>query len=152
VKQHSEIQSFVLGWIENTLDARQREMVGKHLEICSSCRMYYSTISRVILPQADQNDPRLVPDPYLLTRIRAIAGEGQKSNVPHLQQALRWTLRTAMFVLAIVLGVTIGERLSASQPRVTDSHIITEYSQSFWDSGIENRWVSIAQVGEEGRQ
>lgn len=152
MKQHTEIQSQVLGWIENALDAGQREMVGKHLASCGSCRVYYSTITRMVLPQADQKESRLVPDPYLPTRIRAITAAGESGGVAHGRQALRWALRTAMFVLAVALGITLGEHLSARQSYVTDSHIISEYSQSFWDSGIENRWDSIAQVGEEERQ
>jgi hypothetical protein len=94
----------------------------------------------------------LAADPYLPVRVRAIAA-GQSGRESSRQElALRWTWRTAAFVLAMLLGIFLGESLSYRPSKITEHHIVYEYSNSFRDSGIESRWQTISlAVGEEMR-
>ena len=94
----------------------------------------------------------LAADPYLPIRVKALAAERSAHGGIREMAALRWTWRTAAFVLAMLLGIYIGESLSYRPPQITDHHILYEYSNSFWDSGIESRWQTVSQVVGEEKQ
>ena len=152
MKQHSEIQSDVLAWIEGTLDAGRRDAIAHHLVECADCRRYFERISVSLEPSARQMELMLSADPYLPVRVRALAAERSADGGSRDGTALRWTWRTAAFVLAMLLGIYIGESLSYRSPQLTDHHIVYEYSNSFWDSGIETRWQTISQVAVEEKR
>lgn len=153
MKQHYHIQSEVLAWIEGTLEAGRSSIVASHLEECAECRRYFDTLSEFLKPAAARKDPLLAADPYLPVRVRALAAERRSRESFPQAAALRWTWRTAAFVLAMLLGIFIGESLSYRSTQVTDSHVVYEYSNSFWDSGIESRWQTISlAAGEEEKQ
>lgn len=150
MKQHAEIQSDVLGWVEGTLDAVRRDAVAHHLSECHNCRRYFETIAAVLEPSAVQPERVLAADPYLPVRVKALALDQHGHGGFREAAAFRWTWRTAAFVLALVLGIYMGESLSYRTPQITDHHIVYEYSNSFWDSGFETRWQTLGQVvGEE---
>ena len=90
----------------------------------------------------------LKPDPYLPTRIRARA-IGPDEPVSGSDIFVRWSLRTAVFAAAIILGVYMGEKLSYRPSVITDQHIISEYSNYLGGSGIGERWQLVALAGEE---
>ncbi len=94
----------------------------------------------------------LAADPYLATRVKVLAAERRDLAGLRGGAALQWTWRTAAFVLAVMLGVYIGESLSSRSPQITDHEILYEYSNSFWDSGIESRWQTLSQVVGEEKQ
>jgi anti-sigma factor RsiW len=152
VKEHYQIQTDVLAWIEGTLDANRRSVIARHLEECAGCRRYFETVSAALEPRAAKAEPLLAADPYLPVRVRAIAaGQGGRESSRH-EVTLRWTWRTAALVVAMLLGIFIGESLSYRTPQITDHHIVYEYSNSFGDSGIESRWQTISlAAGEEMR-
>jgi predicted anti-sigma-YlaC factor YlaD len=119
----------------------------EHLRECSSCREYFDTLSAILLPKASFQG-RLVPDPYLPTRIRARAMESASAPVSGKDMVVRWSLRTVLFSVAIVVGIYMGEKLSYQPSVVTDQHIISEYSDYFGGSGIGERWQSVALTSE----
>lgn len=152
MKLHTDIQSDVLGWIEGTLEAGRRSAVAHHLEECPDCRRYFDALSESLRPSTIAAGKTLSVDPYLPVRVRAIA-DGRSARQRSLEgAALRWTWRTAAFVVAMLLGIFIGESLSYSSPQITDHHLVYEYSSSFWDSGIENRWQTINQAAVEEKR
>jgi anti-sigma factor RsiW len=152
VKQHAEIQSEALAWVEGKLDAGRRSVIAHHLEECPDCRRYFETLSVSLVPTGTRPVMILAADPYLPVRVRAIAAERAAQAEFRDGAALRWTWRTAAFVLAMLLGIFIGESLSYRSPQVTDHHIVYEYSSSLWDSGIESRWQTISQVAVEEKR
>lgn len=147
---HSQIKSDVLAWIEGTLESGRRDAMAHHLAECPDCRRYIEMLSASLVPSVIPAEMKLVADPYLPTRVKALAAERRAHGGIREGAALRWTWTTAAFVLAMLLGIYIGESLSYRPGQITDRHIISEYSNVFWDSGIESRWQTISQVpGEE---
>lgn len=150
MKQHSDIRSLLLPWIERTLDEQGQELVGDHLGGCSSCRQYFEMMSLALLPASNPGQDTLVPDPYLPTRVKALVEQSLSDSRSRKSTAVRWALRTAAFLVAVVFGVYLGEKLSYQTSTVTDQHIIAEYAESIQASGIGDRWQSVAQSAEEG--
>lgn len=109
-------------------------------------------MSVILLPSQDSTQKTLVADPYLSTRIRAMAESPDRQPNGVKGVVARWALRTVMFVMAVVFGVYIGEQLSSRTSAVTDQNIITEYSESLEVGGIADRLQTIAQANTEVSQ
>lgn len=152
MNQHTEAKSDLLAWIEGTLESSRRSVVTLHLEECADCRRYFEMLSASLEPSASRTEPVLVADPYLPLRVKALAADRGAREGSLEGAALRWTWRTAAFVLAMLLGIFIGESLSYRPQEITDHLIVYEYSNVFWDSGIESRWHTISQVGGEAKR
>lgn len=149
MKHHSHIRSLLLPWLELTLDAQRQQLVEEHLKGCETCRKYFDAMSATLLPSQDSSPTALGADPYLPTRIRAMAESSgrQPNGVKGL--VARWVLRTVMFVMAVVFGIYMGEQLSYRTSAITDQNIITEYSESLEVGGIADRLQTIAQANTE---
>jgi predicted anti-sigma-YlaC factor YlaD len=147
VKQHSDIRSLFLSWFEADLSHPLAQELEEHLRECSSCREYFNALSATLLPKASLQG-RLVPDPYMPTRIRARAIASGSASLSGKDIVVRWSLRTVAFAVAIVVGIYMGERLSYQPSVVTDQHIISEYSNYLGGSGIGERWQSVALTSE----
>jgi predicted anti-sigma-YlaC factor YlaD len=149
VKRHSHIRSLLLPWVELTLNEDQRQFVEEHLKECGFCRQYFDIMSRALLPSPDYSQDTLLPDPYLPTRVKAMASlSGAEARRGKNGVAL-WTMRSAMFVIAVVFGIYLGERLAYQPSTVTEQNLIAEYSESFEAGGIADRMQSVAQINGE---
>jgi predicted anti-sigma-YlaC factor YlaD len=145
VNRHSHIRSLLLPWIELTLNEDQQQLVEEHLKECSLCRRYFDVMSRALLPSPDISQDALLPDPYLPTRVKAIASQsGAEARMG--KNVILWTLRSAMFLIAVVFGIYLGESLSYQPSTVTEQNLIAEYSESFEVGGIADRLQSVAQI------
>jgi predicted anti-sigma-YlaC factor YlaD len=146
VKQHADIRSLLLPWVEQKLDQQSAQDVEEHLGECSSCKEYFEVMSIALTPSALPQDGLSV-DPYLPARIRAHAAPSLSLSGRDL--LVRWSLRTAVFAAAIVVGVYMGEKLSYRSTTVTDQRVISEYSDYLGGVGIGDRWQTVALVSEE---
>ena len=149
MKHHSHIRSLILPWLELTLDAQQQQFVEEHLKECAACRKYFDSMSVVLLPSQVSSPNVLSADPYLPTRIRAMAESRDREPDGVKGIVARWVLRTIMFVMAVVFGIYMGEQLSYGTSPVTEQKIITEYSESLEVGGIADRMQTIAQTNTE---
>jgi predicted anti-sigma-YlaC factor YlaD len=147
VKQHSDIRSLFLPWLEQKLNQQLAQEIEEHLRGCDSCKKYFETISAALLPGAALQGG-LVPDPYVPTRIRSHAREAALVTSSGKAVLVRWSLRTVAFAGAVVLGIYMGEELSYQPSVVTDQHIISEYSNYLGESGIGDRWQTVALTSE----
>jgi predicted anti-sigma-YlaC factor YlaD len=147
VNQHPDIHSLFLPWVELKLNQRSAQQLEEHLRECSSCRKYFDTMSAALLPGALEQSG-LVPDPYLPTRIRTRAEHSALFPSSGKHVVVRWSLRTVVFAAAIVAGVYMGEKLSSQPSVVTDQHIISEYASYLGESGIGERWQTVALTNE----
>jgi hypothetical protein len=82
------------------------------------------------------------------TRIRARAKESMSVSSSGKDIVVRWSLRAVAFVAAIVVGIYMGEKLSYQPSVVTDQRIISEYSNYLGESGIGERWQTVALTNE----
>ena len=146
---HSHIRSLLLAWLELSLDAQQQQLVEEHLKGCESCRKYFNAMSEALLPSQESAPNALRADPFLPTRIRAVAETSSRQQRGMKEVVARWVLRSVMFVMAVVFGIYMGEQLSYRTSSVTDQNIITEYSESLEVGGIADRLQSIAQANTE---
>lgn len=152
MKQHSQIRSLLIGWIDRSLSEQQRRSIEDHLTECSPCRQYFETMSQALLPSSNPPQPSLIADAYLPTRIKSLADHSTSEAVTRRVAISRWTFRTAAFSVAVVFGVYLGEKLSYETTTVTDQNIIAEYSTSLETSGIEGRLQTVTQAtGEESK-
>jgi predicted anti-sigma-YlaC factor YlaD len=149
VKRHPHIQSFFLPWLELTLDVQQQRLVEEHLKECSVCQKHFDAMSVVLLPSKESPPNVLLADPYLPTRIRAMAESAGRQPIGVKGIVGRWALMSVMFVMAVVFGIYIGERLSYRTSTITEQSIITEYSESLEVGGIADRLQTIAQASTE---
>ena len=147
MKQHSDIRFLLLPWIERKLDQQLAQEVEAHIQECSSCRDYFNTLSSALLPGAALQSG-LASDLSLAARIRARAEGALSVPLSGKDIAVRWSLRTAAFAAAIVVGVYMGEKLSYQPSVVTDQHIISEYSNYLGGSGIGERWQAVTLTSE----
>ena len=148
MKQHSEIRSLFLPWFEQKISQQPARELEEHLKGCSACGQYFDTMSAALLP-GTSSQGRLVPDQYMPSRIRAQAKEALFVQLSGADIVVRWSLRTAVFAAAIILGVYMGEKLSYRPSVITDQHIISEYSNYLGGSGIGERWQLVALASEE---
>jgi predicted anti-sigma-YlaC factor YlaD len=146
VKQHSDIRSLLLPWVEHTLDQQSAQDVEEHLGECSSCKEYFEMMSAALSPSLLPKGGLSV-DPFLPSRIRAHAEVSLHLSAK--DQLVRWSLTTAVFAAAIVVGVYMGEKLSYRSTSVTDQRVISEYSDYLGGVGIGDRWQTVALVSEE---
>lgn len=149
MKQHSDIRQLFLPWIEQKLEDRQIKQIEEHLSECVSCKHYFDAMSHAFTSDSSASHARLVPDPFLAARIRVNAKAAASVAPSGRELALRWSLRTAAFAVAIIVGVYMGEKIANQSVVVTDQHIITEYSDYFGESGIGDRWQTVALTNEE---
>jgi len=147
VKQHSDIRSLFLAWVEQKLDQQSVQEVEEHLRGCSDCRKYFDTMSAAMLPQ-ESSQSGLVADPYMPIRIRARAKESASVSLSGKDVVVRWSFRAVAFAGAVMVGIYMGEELSYQPSIVTDQHIISEYSNYLGESGIGDRWQTVALTSE----
>jgi hypothetical protein len=103
----------------------------------------------VLSPSESATGRRLSADPFLPGRIRAHVQGVAADPRPKTHFVLNWSLRTAAFVVAVMLGIYMGERLSSETPTATDQRIIREFSESFGEVGLGERWQTVAYATEE---
>lgn len=147
MNQHSDIRSLFLAWAEEKIDQKLTQEVEDHLKGCSSCRQYFDAMTAALLP-GESPKSRLVADPYMPARIRALANDAASFSPSVKDLIIRWSLRTVVFAAAIVAGIYMGEKLSYERSVVTEQYIISEYSGYLGESGIGERWQSVALTSE----
>jgi predicted anti-sigma-YlaC factor YlaD len=148
VNHHKHIRSLLLPWVELRLNAHDQQLVEEHLKLCSSCKTYFEELSVALLPLQEGPKDKLVVDPFLPTRIKALV-ESSKKRRGLREAVVQWTMMSAMFVVAVLCGIFLGEKLSTKTSTVTDQNVITEYSDSIQGVGIADRLQSIAQSATE---
>lgn len=93
--------------------------------------------------------PKLQPDPFLPTRLEALAKNENRDEV--LQESLlaNWSVASILAAGAIIIGIYIGSGLtSESVTSDASNEIITEYSEAFYQSGFVDDWHNVFEDGE----
>jgi anti-sigma factor RsiW len=142
---HDTIDAFV-DHASGRLSPAEHAAVDRHLAECGSCRSAYALLALALTPQPA--NLRFTADPFLPTRIRALAEEraGRRTSVP----VLRWSFASAAFGVAIVIGILLGRDLSNSTTveTVEPSDVVSEFASSLTPTDIGDQWSSA--VGSEG--
>ena len=146
MKDHSEIRSLLLSSIEGKLDDEQERAVEDHVARCESCKRYFETMSAALLPSESPQRLSLSLDPYLPARVKAMVEQSVRENRPGVPAAFHWAFRGTAFVVAVALGILLGEKLARPTPVVTSQRVIAEYSEIFAIQGIDDRLQIVTQT------
>jgi predicted anti-sigma-YlaC factor YlaD len=126
---HENIKNHFQAWHDGLIDDDTRKAIDLHLSDCQQCREYYESLSILLGNPDDSLLPRLKPDPYLPSRIRAIVDErtrqkpDKRTVAPITQHGLRgWITASCVSVaVAITLGVFLGKSFAPSSTASTDN-------------------------------
>jgi len=151
MKREHVIDSYQ-NWNENRLEAEERREIQRHLKGCVDCRQYFEKMSLLL----DQHDPsflpHLEPDPFLPTRIRALAEGGEVVERENLRRAVGWlrlSVASALTLVAVTTGAYLGLGLSATNGSADDSEIIAAYYDAFSQSEFASGWDDLVENGQE---
>ena len=149
MKREHVIDSYQ-AWDDDRLGSQERRSIQQHLDDCDDCRRYYDRMSQLLEARDPSLLPRLEPDPYLSTRVRALAEK--KHSAPARGRAfalVRVLLSSMMLVVAASVGVYLGKALSVETQRTGDTEIINAYYDAFSQQGFESEWEGLFENGEE---
>lgn len=136
-----------LQWAEGKLGERQRERVEAHLQSCRECREHFEKMSAVFSGKADVFSlPYLEADPFLPTRIKALAEERAKSSAAgkrwQWSGAFRLAFSTLMLVAALAIGIFLGKNL-VGDAEYAASELVSDYYQEFSQQSYASSWEYI---------
>ena len=115
-------------WSEGRLDKTRRLRIQQHLDDCQSCRAYFDKMA-ILLEKPDAALlPRIEPDPFLPTRIRALAEEASRAPVARKRRWLQWSFNGAMIAVAALIGIYVGKGVAIGNGTSGDEEIISAYS------------------------
>ena len=156
------VKNLFLAWSENTLGDGERQRIDEHLETCDDCRSYYAHMTAFLDRPGEDDLPSLEPDPYLPTRIRALAdvrgltdargGAEGVGGVPATTRRGRWVTMSAMTVmlaLAITIGVRLGIELATPGEANGETDLIEAYYEAVFQPGVSDNFDTLFENGEE---
>lgn len=151
---HKTAKDKCLEWIEDGLDAEERRVVQQHLDECGECLKYYERISLVVERPQTALLPRLTPDPFLPSRVRALSEErrvarGRRGTVGW----ARLSVAGAMLILAAAAGIYLGNGFYASTRSAEDVELADAYYEAFSPSDFSGVWENLlVEVDANGQQ
>lgn len=103
--------SDLVDWLDNRLDAEERQQVEAHLATCPACQRDLAWLQRVI--RAARADDMVEPPPEVVARVKALF-RARKTQLA--QQKMRWTWMPRLaFVLALTLLLFVSTAVYLSQ-------------------------------------
>jgi predicted anti-sigma-YlaC factor YlaD len=142
---HEKAQTLFADLQSGLLHSSKKNEVEQHLSECGSCRTLYDVFTLAL--NVDTPRHRLAADPFLPTRIRAIAADRAPSH-PSVKTALRWSVASVAFSVAVALGILLGEGIS--HPRQTvgtvgDEMLVSEFASTLSQYTVTDQWNSAVQ-------
>lgn len=147
---HTEAHRLYPAYADGMLRESDRSALLRHLEECDRCRRTFDILGRTLAP-GSKHAERLSLDPYLPVRIRAIASDRHPSRPHVLAPALRWSLGSLAFTLALALGIYLGQDLSRSTNDSTIDDPVSEFALSLSGSDLADRLSSAVGENDGGR-
>ena len=95
--------------------------------------------------KANSPTPHIQADYFLATRIAAQA-EGEK-EILKTNVLPGWSMASIITTLAILLGIYLGSGILESNSVESNSDIVSEYSEAFYQSGFADNYTSAIDNG-----
>jgi len=113
-------------------------------------------MSAVFSEKADLSAlPQLEADPFLPTRIKALAENEDREHAKRFGWqgigAIRLAFSTLMIVFAVSLGIYLGKGLATSQ-QYSESNLVSEYYQAFNQQSYSDNWEYVLEDESGGQQ
>ena len=143
--KHENIRDHFQGWHDGLVDEDTRAAIDLHLSDCPKCREYYESLSVLLGSPDDSLLPRLKPDPFLPTRIRAIVEEKRQKAYtrvvgPVTRHHLRgWiTASCVSMAVAVTIGVFLGRSMvqPSTVPVDDTANLAEEYYEALSPGSI----------------
>lgn len=133
---HTIIDRF-LEYEEGRLAADTKEEIERHLAGCASCAAAYGLFRRALTPGTEQVRA-LTADPFLPTRIRAIAKEQHRRI--RWMRAVRVSFASLALAVALASGIYLGKGISAATT-TSSTDIASELASSISASDLGDQWI-----------
>ena len=139
---HEKAQTLFADLQSGLLNTSKKNEVEQHLNECGSCRTLYNVFTLAL--NADAPRHTLKADPYLPTRIRALAADGAH---PHrsTKAVLRWSFASIAFGAAVAIGILLGEGISHPRQTTSEETIVSDFASAFSQYTITDQWNSAVQ-------
>jgi predicted anti-sigma-YlaC factor YlaD len=131
------VTAYFLTWLDQAPD--ERRAIDEHLAGCRACSEYYRKMS-LLLTQSGDTDVRLAADPHLPAQILAHA---PSRDAGRRGAALRWSAAGALAILAVAIGISLGEMLAPQGATYSTSDIAGAYYSAVSQQNFSTRWESV---------
>ncbi len=150
---NAHVKNFFPAWLDGKLSADREKKLERHLESCKECRDYYQKMSDVLKSPQVSRLKTLEPDPYLPTRVKALAEQVKnKKQITFDPQWLRVALYSLLIAFALSLGGFMGYHIFQPQPDENDLRITQAYYQAFASGSVVDRFENYLQQQQEDAQ
>jgi len=122
----AHVKIYFLDWIENRIS--RKEEIERHLQECDSCCSYYDKMTKLLDPGVISDLPRLIPDPFMPTRIVSLAAEQKQAQTKLLFSKIRLSLEGLAFILAVLIGIVLGKSITSQSPQYKTDEILGIYN------------------------
>lgn len=137
-------------WDDDRVTAEERRTIQQHLDECPKCRRYYENMSSMLEKPDPSLLPRLEPDPFLPTRIRAeVEAKSRRLAPRRVSSWARVSAAGGMVIVAATVGVYLGKGLSPATQARDDTDMINAYYEAFSPTSIVDDWASLLENGED---
>ena len=103
-------------------------------------------IENLLSQKAQSPTPHLQADPFLATKIAALANEKTESVL--VLAGTRWSFASVVTAFGIVLGIYLGLGIWQNNASTTNSDIVDEFSEAFYQSGFADNFDSTVENGD----
>ena len=149
---HKQAISQFQDWFENRQSDEKRSQLEYHLDECPECQAYYDRMMSLLQRPDDDLFPELQPDPFMATRIKAIATDSGNTGRLHPIRWLKWTLVGAAASFAIIIGVEMGNSLYSVTQYSSGKEVAVTYYQACNQNGIADQWQDVIKNKEETKK
>jgi predicted anti-sigma-YlaC factor YlaD len=152
--EHKTARNKCLAWIEGGLGAEERRVVQRHLDECGECRSYFERISLLVERPDTVLLPRLAPDPFFPSRVRAAVEERRSAHGR--RSAAGWvriSLASVVLILAAAAGIYLGNGFYANARSAEGTELAEAYYEAFSPSDFTGVWEDLfVEVDANGQQ
>lgn len=146
-------------WSDGRVTGPERVEIQRHLEACDECRGYFDKMTRLVGAIGPDALPRLQPDPFLPSRIRAVvraAGAAPTTATRGGRRPVFGRLAVSLMGVAVVAataaGIVIGSGLSSQVSAGAETQaIVSGYNDAFTQDDLAEEWETVLSAAQEDK-
>jgi len=104
-------------------------------------------IEELLSKKAKSPTPHLDTDPYLATKIAALATE--EISTTKIAGVPTWSFASVITALGLILGIYLGIGIQENSTIQNDLDIVDEFSQAFYQNGFADSFDSSLENGDK---
>ena len=135
------VRRYFLEWLEERTS--RKEGIEHHLRECNDCRRYYERMTALLDPGILDKLPALIPDPFMPTRISALAAGENEIRKKEIRAVLRLSLESFGLALAVLAGIALGRAVSVQPHQTKSVNIISACRNAISPEDFSTRVESV---------